>query len=264
MKILIASVIFLSQFIATSSQAQQLTDVWRLEKTTWVLPNGESSVSEYRYDAQGRMNRIRHYENKKLQSTQAAFMYDQAGLIVNYIEFYPLGADRMQYYFTYDNQHRLVGIDEIKHKYTGATQTMLTRSFSYNSNEIKESKIQPSFGGTLSKEITYSLNQKGNIVRSSSKENGKNTADYIYGEYDENLHPLAFTAAYFNTQFLPRHYNKEGYWEGDKPAKTTCIYNTDGMLQNASVTYTLDNRPYTHKYNYSYSKIRSASKPVIK
>ena len=262
---LIASVIFiLSLFISASPQAQQLTNEWRLEKKSWVLPNGESSLSEYIYDALGRMYRIKHYENKKLQSTQGEFMYDKAGHIVSYKEFYPGGTDTMHYFFTYGDENRVLSVKEIKHKSTGEKQTTLTRVFSYNSKEIRESMVQPSFGGKLTDEITYSLDEKGNMVRKISIQNSKKTADYIYGEYDNKPNPLIFTVAYFYTQLLSKQNSKEGYWENDKPAKTFFTYSTNAMLQKTVVTYMLDNRPYTHKYTYSYSKIKSASKAVIK
>lgn len=265
MKNISFSILFMCPFILTlSGKTQQLTDEWRLEKKVWTLPGGESAASEYIYDALGRINKIKHYENKKLQSIQAQFIYDKAERIVSYKEFYPVGVDTLQYLFKYDNLNRLVNAKEVKFKNSGEKRTTLTQAFSYNLNEIKETRVRTSFGGKLTDEITYTLNETGNMIKKTSIEDGKKTTVYVYGEYDDKLNPLAFTGAYFSAQLLSRQNSKEGYWQGNKPAKTSFTYSPAGMLHQATVIYSLDNRPYTHTYKYSYTKIKALSKPAIK
>ena len=251
------------QFISICSFAQSLTDERRLIKKTWILPNGESSMSEYSYDGLGRINRIKQYENKKFHSTQSAFVYNSQNLITSYNESFADGADTIQQLFSYDIQNRLISIIEVEFKNSGK-RTTLTRTFSYTSDEIRESQVRLSFGGKLIDAIKYTLDEKGNMVRKTSIQNGKKAADFIYGDYESKPNPLIFTGAYFYTELSSKQNGKEGYWEGGTPSKTNFTYSPNGLLQNAAITYILDNRAYTHQYIYTYAKIKYPVKVVVK
>jgi len=56
------------------------------------------------------------------------------------------------------------------------TLTTYTQTFSYNKNEIKENAIRPSFAGKLFYEYIHSMNEKGNIIHTSSNSKSKKTA----------------------------------------------------------------------------------------
>jgi hypothetical protein len=257
------SLFIIFQFISIGSFAQQLTDDWRLTKKTWVHPREGKVEWIYSYDATGKITAINYYQSKKLHSIQKGFVYNNQSRISSYKISFADGADTIQQLFSYDDKNRLLSVKEVEFKKSGK-RTNRTQTFSYTKNEIKESKVKQTFGGKLTDEITYSLDEKGNMVRKTSIQDGKKTDDYIYGEYDNKPNPLIFTGAYFYTELSSKQNGKEGYWENDKPAKTIFTYTPSGMLQNAAVTYMLDNRGYTHQYIYTYAKIKSASTPSIK
>ncbi len=248
------------QFISLGIFAQQLSDGWRLTKKIWISPNEGNAEWIYSYDATGKISAIKYYQGKKLHSIKKGFVYNNQSLISSYKESFADGADTIQLLFSYDDKNRILSITEVEFKKSGK-RTNDTRTFTYTKNEIKESKIKSSFGGKLIDEITYSIDDKGNMVRKTSIQDGKKTADYIYGEYDNKPNPLIFTGAYFYTELLSKQNSKEGYWENDKPAKTIFTYTPSGMLQNAAVTYMLDNRGYTHRYRYTYAKLNFSITP---
>ncbi len=274
------SLLIIFQFISIGSFAQQLTNEWRLTKKTWFHPGEGMMEWIYSYDATGKITNIKYYQGKKkLYSIQTEFIYNEQNLITSYKESISGRVD-YQHVFKYDDQDRLISAEEIyitptdqlsdedrKMKKIQRTTTF-TQTFSYKKNEIKENTKRPSFGGLLTAEITYSMDEKGNMVRKTSIQDSKKTAEaeniYIYGEYDNKPNPLIFTGAYFYTELSSKQNGKEGYYGNEKPPKTILTYSPSGLLQNASVTYMLDNRGYTHQYTYTYAKIKSAPKPVVK
>jgi hypothetical protein len=270
-KIISISLIIILHFISIGSFAQQLPDDWRLTKKTWVHPGEGKLEWIYSYDATGKITAIKYYQNKKLHSTQRAFVYDSQNRISRYQESLTKGAPT-EHLFSYDDKNRLLSVKEKMSRDNGK-QDILTRTFSYTNNEIKESKSFNSarYGEQPASEITYELDGTGNMVRKTTIEDGEKIAQpeniFIYGEYDNKPNPLIFTGAYFYTELASKQNGKEGYsetLEKYKPAKTIFTYSPSGMLQNAAVTYMLDNRGYTHKFTYTYAKIKSALKPVVK
>ncbi len=227
----------------------------------------------YSYNATGKITAIKYYQGKKLHSIQAGFVYDSQNRISKYIELLTSGADTTEHLFSYDDKDRLLSVKEKNFRKNGKLD-ILTKTFSYTKNEIKESTSFESsrFGKLSVREITYELDGNGNITRKTKIEDGQKNAEaenIIYGEYDNKLNPLIFTGAYFFSDISSKQNGKEGYDASDlekryKPAKEIFTYSPSGMLQNAAVTYILDNRGYTHQYTYTYPKIKSAPKPVVK
>ena len=256
-------IIIFSIIISESGYAQQLTDEWRLIKKTWTPPGEGKTEWIYDYDVMGKVTNIKYYQGKKLHSTLAAFVYNGHNLIDSYKESFSDGADTIQHFFEYDQQNRILSAKEVKFKKSGEKRNTLIQSFSYNAHKIIERRIRTSFGGKLNDEISYKLDEEGNIVSKTTIEDGKKSLDYIYGEYDSKPNPLLFTGAYFYTQLLPKQNCKEGFWDGDKSAETIFTYNPKGMLQNATITYTLDNRLYTHQHYYIYTQVKHTRKPAV-
>jgi len=263
------SLFIIFQFISLGSLAQQLTDEWRLTKKTWVHPGEGKMEWIYSYDPTGKITALKYYQGKKLHSIQTGFVYDSQSRISRYIEVLTSGADTTEYLFSYDDKNRLLSVKEKEFK----KGNVLTRTFSYAKNEIKESASFKStrFGEFSVREITYELDGNGNMARKTMIQDGEKAVQpeniYIYGEYDNKPNPLIFTGAYFYTELLSKQNGKEGYsetLEKYKPAKTVFTYSTLGILQNAAVTYMLDNRGYTHQYIYTYAKIKTLAKPVVK
>lgn len=247
------------QIISLTTFAQEIANEWRLTNKSWKLPNGESSRLNFTYDSKGQIVKIQDYQNNRLHATQGEFLYNKQNRIISYNETFSDGADTIKHVYRYDDQNRLISAEEIKMKKAG-NRTTLTKTFSYEKNKINEHRIRPSFGGKLVDEIIYELDGSENMVRKTTISDGKKTADYIYGEYDKKPNPLIFTGAYFFTELSSAYNSKEGYWENDKPARTIFTYTTAGLLQNAAITFILDNRPYTHNYKYTYSRIKTSSK----
>jgi YD repeat-containing protein len=92
------SLIIIFQFISLASFAQQLTDQWRLIKTTQ-----DSEGNTYKYDTKGRLIEINEVNTKKRAAqVHTDFVYNEKGLITSYKLTYKNVEEDYDYYlFTY-------------------------------------------------------------------------------------------------------------------------------------------------------------------
>lgn len=272
-KAIIISIIIFFQIISIGSFAQSLTDQWRLIKISEVYSRHSPQATEFIYDDAGKLKMIKYYHNNKKWDGSAVkdFVYNTEGLITSYKQYG--GRDTVQSVFSYDDQNRLISSKQITYNWKKETKhekrKVVTNSkkFSYKGNEIKESRLLAYPGGDrIIDETTYTLDENGNIIGNVKNDLlSQTTEKYISGEFDNKPSPMLFTGAYFNTEIQSKQNGKQGHLETWRaPESTKSIYDANGMLKKKLIIEKDEYYTTTSEYTYTYAKIKSLAKPVIK
>ncbi len=266
------SLIIIFQFISLASFAQQLTDQWRLIKTTQ-----DSEGNTYKYDTKGRLIEINEVNTKKRAAqVHTDFVYNEKGLITSYKLTYKNVEEDYDYYlftYTYDDEERVTSINEVHKKYDPKKEVknFYLQKFKYSPGLITQINERTSFGGRLrdsvlsyvdktgiiTKKISYDLSEDGSKINNKEEEVSPPIVKTC-------ANPYIFTGSYFKTLFeAPQISLVESSIATDKhySDKYTYTFNKEGLLltiNNAKKDLRYGN---TFKYinTYTYIKIAPAS-----
>jgi YD repeat-containing protein len=266
------SLLIIFQFIAFGSFAQQLTDQWRLIKTTQ-----DQEGNTYKYDAKGRLIEINELNAKKRDAQVITdFVYNEKGLITsckfthkNTEEDY----DYNLYTYTYDDKERLTSINQVNKKYDPKRETknFYLQNFKYSPGLITQINERTSFGGLLrdsvlnyvdktgiiTKKISYDLSEDGSKIR--------NKEEVVYPPIVKTCaNPYIFAGSYFKTLFeAPQISLVESSIDADKnfSDKYTYTFNKEGLLLTVNNTKRDLRYGVNFKYvnTYTYIKIPPAT-----